>query len=206
MGRVRPFDFHARHEGGRIRDELWYYAIHYPSAWCPWKRPVSLRFLEGIWMVLSSLLSLLSCLLTSSWLTDLLGLISLHTVSDTLQTVWLSHCIACFIMWIVCWLVDWLTSQQHASVSQGRICSENFTCCHTEIGVADPTFYLTQSQYTDTGPTLYSQAPDRVATGVPIFKSLVWLGPEKARHKRDSNPGSSAPEAHVDRFPLEGME
>ena len=29
----------------------------------------------------------------------------------------------------------------------------NFTCCHTEIEVADQTLYLTQSQYTDTGPT-----------------------------------------------------
>ena len=46
-----------------------------------------------------------------------------------------------------------LTSQQHASVSQGWICSDNCTCCHTEIEVADPTFYLTQSQYTDSGPT-----------------------------------------------------
>ena len=54
---------------------------------------------------------------------------------------------------IVCWLVGCLTSQQQASVSQGRICSDNFTCCHTEIEVADQTFYLTQSQYTDTGPT-----------------------------------------------------
>ena len=62
-----------------------------------------------------------------------------------------------------CLSVGCLTSQQHASVSQGRICSDNFTCCHTEIKVADQTFYLTQSQYTDTGP----------ATGVPIFKSLV---------------------------------
>ena len=49
--------------------------------------------------------------------------------------------------------VGCLTSQQHASISQGRICSDNFTCCHTDIEVADPTFYLTQSQYTDTGPT-----------------------------------------------------
>ena len=32
-----------------------------------------------------------------------------------------------------CWLIGCLTSQQHASVSQGRICSDNFTCCHTEI-------------------------------------------------------------------------
>ena len=53
----------------------------------------------------------------------------------------------------VCWLVGCLMSQQQASVSQGRICSDNFMCCHTEIDVADQTFYLTQSQYTDTGPT-----------------------------------------------------
>ena len=37
-----------------------------------------------------------------------------------------------FISWVVCWLfVGCLTSQQQASVSQGRICSDNFTCCHT---------------------------------------------------------------------------
>ena len=59
----------------------------------------------------------------------------------------------------VCLLVACLTSQQHASVSQGRICSDNLTCCHTEIEVADPTFYLTQSPYTDTGPTSPSADP-----------------------------------------------
>ena len=52
-----------------------------------------------------------------------------------------------------CLLVGCLTSQQQVSVSQGRICSDNFTCCHTEIEDADQTFYITQSQYTDTGPT-----------------------------------------------------
>ena len=57
------------------------------------------------------------------------------------------------------WLDGCLTSQQQASVSQGRICSDNFTCCHTEIEVADPMFYLTQSQYTDTGPTSPSADP-----------------------------------------------
>ena len=56
-------------------------------------------------------------------------------------------------------LVGCLTSQQHASVSQGRICSDNFTCCHTETEVADQTFYLTQSQYTDSGPTSPSTDP-----------------------------------------------
>ena len=54
---------------------------------------------------------------------------------------------------VVCLFVGCLTSQQHASVSQGRICSDNFTCCHTEIEVEDQIFYLTQSQHTDTGPT-----------------------------------------------------
>ena len=62
-------------------------------------------------------------------------------------------------MRFVCWLVACLTSQQHASVSQGRICSDKLTCCHTEIQVADPTFYLTQSQYTDTGPISPSADP-----------------------------------------------
>ena len=56
-------------------------------------------------------------------------------------------------------LAGCLTSQQQASVSQGRICSDNFTCCHTEIEVADQTFYLAQSQYTDTGPTSPSADP-----------------------------------------------
>ena len=55
--------------------------------------------------------------------------------------------------------VCWLTSQQHASVFQGRICSDNSTCCRTETEVADQTFYLTQSQYTDTGPTSPSADP-----------------------------------------------
>ena len=59
----------------------------------------------------------------------------------------------------VCLLVGCLSSQQHASVSQGRICTDNFTCCHTEIESADPTFHLTQSQYTDTGPTSPSADP-----------------------------------------------
>ena len=55
--------------------------------------------------------------------------------------------------------VGCLTSQQQASVSQGRICSDNFTCYHTEIETADQTFYLTQSQYTDTGLTSPSADP-----------------------------------------------
>ena len=57
----------------------------------------------------------------------------------------------------VCLFVDCLTSQQHASVSQGRIYSDNCTCCHTETEVAEPSFY--QSKYTDTGPISPSTDP-----------------------------------------------
>ena len=59
--------------------------------------------------------------------------------------------------------VGCLMFQPHASISPGRICTDNFTCCHTEIGVADQTFHLTQSQYTDTGPT--SPSTDPITTG-----------------------------------------
>ena len=75
-----------------------------------------------------------------------------------------------------CLFAGCLTSQQHASVSQGRICSDNFTCGHTELEDADPTFHLTQSQYTDSGPTSPSVdpiTPGWVSTAVPIFKSMA---------------------------------
>ena len=81
-------------------------------------------------------------------------------------------------MKLVAWLVSCLISQQHASVSQGRICSDNFTCYHTEIKLVDQTFRLTQLQFAETGPTSPSIDPitlGRVATGVSIFKSLFDL-------------------------------
>ena len=66
-----------------------------------------------------------------------------------------------------------LASQQHAGVSQGWICAR----CHTKKEASDQIFCLTHSQYTDIRPTSPSadpecQAPGRVATGEPIFKSL----------------------------------
>ena len=99
------------------------------------------------------------------------------------------------------WLAGCLTSQQQASVSQGRICSDNLTCCHTEIEVADQTFYLTQSQYTDTGPTSPSADPITPGAWQGSHWSTQFLShwydstPKKSRRKRDSNPGPSALEA-----------
>ena len=87
------------------------------------------------------------------------------------------------------WLLACLTSQQQTSVSQGRICSDNFTCCHTEIEVADPTFYLTQSQYTDTERT--SPSADPIMPG-------AWQGSHWSANfevtgmtRPRKNPGSS---------------
>ena len=101
----------------------------------------------------------------------------------------------------VCWLLACLTSQQQASVSQGRICSDNFTCCHTEIEAADQTFYLTQSQYTDTGLT--SPSADPITPGTwqgSHWSANFWVTgmtwpQKKSWRKRDSNPGSYALEA-----------
>ena len=67
---------------------------------------------------------------------------------------------------LLCWCTTgqqfvgwcWLTSQQHASGISGTDLL-NFTCCHTDIEVADQTFHLTQSQYTDTGSTSPSADP-----------------------------------------------
>ena len=66
------------------------------------------------------------------------------------------------LIWLL--FVGFLTSQQHASVSQGRTCTDNFTCFHTEIEVAGQTFHLTQSQYTDKGLT--SPSTDPITPGV----------------------------------------
>ena len=98
----------------------------------------------------------------------------------------------------VCLFVGCLTSRQRACVFQGQICSDNFTCCHTEIEVADQTFYLTQSQYTDTGPT--SPSTDPLTPGAwqgshccANFWVAVMTRPRKQSHRKwDSNLGSSA--------------
>ena len=92
--------------------------------------------------------------------------------------------------------VGFLTSQQQASVSRGRICSDNFTCCHTEIEVADQTLYLTQSQYTDTGPTSPSTDPIMPGAWQGSHWSANFLSHwYDSRCNRDSNQGSSALEA-----------
>ena len=72
-----------------------------------------------------------------------------------------------------CWLATCLTSQQQASVSHGRICSDKFTCCHTEIEAADQTFYLTQSQYTDTGAI--SSSTDPITPGAWQVGGEGWV-------------------------------
>ena len=106
----------------------------------------------------------------------------------------------------VCLFVGCLTSQQHASVSQGRICSDNFTCCHTEIEVANQTFHLTRSQFTDTWQTSPSANPIMPGAwqsshwGANFLSHWYDSTPKKSRRNRDSNPGSSSLE--VEALPL----
>ena len=96
------------------------------------------------------------------------------------------------VLWVlnslfVCWLLN-------VPATRECICPDNFTCCHTEMEVADQTFYLTQSQYTDTGPT--SPSADPITPGAwqgshwsANFKSLLWLDPEKILVQAGFKPG-----------------
>ena len=56
-------------------------------------------------------------------------------------------------------LVGRVTSPQRVGVSQGQICSDKCTCCHTETDAADQTCSLTRSQQTYTRPTSPSTDP-----------------------------------------------
>ena len=141
------------------------------------------------------------------------GLMSLREVSVTSKTQKNPRAIGnrgsgnlfvcLFVFFLVGWLLACLTSQQHANVSQGRICSDKFTCCHTEIEVAGQTFYLTRSQYTDTGPT--SPGADPITPGswqlnhesAQFLKHQCDSTRKKIPRKRESNPGSAAPESDV---------
>ena len=92
-------------------------------------------------------------------------------------------------------LVACLISLQHVSVSQGQICSDNATCCHTEIGIAHQTFYLTQSQYTDTKPTSLSTDLTTPAAWLgsqcsATYKVTGMIQPRKKPCKRKSKPQS----------------
>ena len=98
-------------------------------------------------------------------------------------------------------IVKLIHTRVRTRVSQGRVCSDKLTCCHTETEAADQTFYFTQSQYTDTGPT--SPIADPVTPGAwqgshwsTNFEVTGMTRPGKKPHrKRDSNPGSSALDA-----------
>ena len=58
--------------------------------------------------------------------------------------------------------------KEHASVSQERI-------YHTDTEAADQTFYLTQSQYTDTRPTIPSANPLTPDAWQSSHYPVVWL-------------------------------
>ena len=93
--------------------------------------------------------------------------------------------------------VGCLTSQQHASVSQGRVCKDNFYVLpHWDRSYRSS--FPSHPQYTDTGPTSHSTDP--ITPGVWqgghwSANFSHWYDPKKSRRMRDSNPESSALEA-----------
>ena len=91
---------------------------------------------------------------------------------------------------IVCLLLACLTSQQQARVCQGRICSILHAATLRQKLQIKLSISSSHSILTTGWPvpvlTLQRQASGWVATGVPIFQSLVWLDSEKSCHK-DSN-------------------
>ena len=94
--------------------------------------------------------------------------------------------------------VGCLTSQQHASESQGRICLDASTCCHTVTEAEDQTCYLIQSQYADTGLTCPSADPVtpgawRGTSRVPVFESLSFSFSSKWHHSARKGYTRSVP-------------
>ena len=82
--------------------------------------------------------------------------------------------------------------ERSTCVSQGQICSDNCMCYHTEIEGADQTFCLTQSQYTDTGPS--SPSADPITPGAwqgrhwnTKFETHGMTGPGKKIHEERRN-------------------
>ena len=71
--------------------------------------------------------------------------------------------------------------------------------CHTEIEVADQTFHLIHSLYTDTGPTSPSTDPIMPGAwqGSYLRANFIIYGstPEKSCRKQNLNNGISTPEA-----------
>ena len=123
----------------------------------PWTQVVNL-ISQGTALPWTQVVNLISQGTALPW-TQVVNLISQGTTLPWTQVVNLISKGTTLCSYVCFGFFGCLSSQQHASVSQGRIYTDNFTCCHTEIEAADPTFHLTQSQYTDTGPTSPSADP-----------------------------------------------
>ena len=74
------------------------------------------------------------CVVLISVLAEVLVLLQNKNPTPTLLLLLL------VVVVVVVVVVDCLTSQQHASESQGSIHADNWTCCHTDIEVAKSNF------------------------------------------------------------------
>ena len=90
-----------------------------------------------------------------------------------------------------------LMSQQHASVSQGWICSDKSTCCHTETSCkSNIPSHPVRVYWQRANQSQHWPYSARRLAGYPLECQCLshWydLTPEKSRLKQDSNLGSSA--------------
>ena len=79
-------------------------------------------------------------------------------------------------------LLACLTSQQHASVFQGRVCSDNCMYCHTEIEGANPTEGFRPEWYIST--TIIIQSRYTILVGNPQNIAASWLVEELTHAKK----------------------
>ena len=86
--------------------------------------------------------------------------------------------------------VGCLTSQQHARVLQRRVCSDNYTCSHTEIEVADETVSPSHS-ILPLGIPVPARTPCEGSHWNTVFDvtGMTRLGKKDPGQKREWNPG-----------------
>ena len=88
--------------------------------------------------------------------------------SGSLESVRWNACV------LVCLFVGCFTSHQHASVSEGRICSDKFTCYRTEIEVVDYALglYSHPKEFLGNGVRTHVNSKGKIPSTVPMFKTV----------------------------------
>ena len=97
---------------------------------------------------------------------------------------------------LCCWLLNFPAI---SSCISGRGLPRQFTCCHSGIEAVYQTFFLTQSQHTDTRPT--SPSPDQIKPGTwqGSHWSVIFKVSGMTRHRKQptAQQGIKSRASHV---------